>query len=152
MSRELPPSLQKKSLSTRRPAIISDIMDGLWCGPFGISLLQPLLRDRGYPALDISESDAQIVVKAELPGLEPMDIELTLEADNLYIAGEKKFKAHEGTASFHRIERSFGCFQRSVVLPCPVNSEEVLARLDKGVLTIIMAKSGKETRKPAIGS
>lgn len=151
MSRQLP-ILRKQSLAARRPAIVTDVMEEFWREPFGTFSLQPFLETRGFPALDIRESDAQIVVHAELPGLEPGDIELTIDNDILFIRGEKKFEARRRTDSFHRIERSFGCFQRSVVLPCAVNSETVRARLDKGVLTVIMAKSGKETVRTAMGS
>jgi HSP20 family protein len=119
-------------------------MEEFWREPFGSFPSFPFLKDQGYPALDISESDSEIVVKAELPGLESKDVEITVDEDILSIRGEKKFEEEEKKDNYHRIERSYGSFQRSVVLPCSVTTDQVRAKFDKGVLTISMAKSAKE--------
>jgi len=144
MFREFLPSLRKQSLVTKRPASIADLMEEFWREPFGSF---PFLREHGYPALDISESDSEIVVKAELPGLEPKDVEITVDDDMLSIKGEKKFEEEEKKDNYHRIERSYGSFQRSVVLPSSVKTDEVKAKFDKGVLTISLAKSPKAKGK-----
>ena len=144
MFREFLPSLRKQSLVTKRPASIADMMEEFWREPFGSFPAFPFLRDQGYPALDISEADSQVVVKAELPGLDPKDVEITVDDDTLSIKGEKRFEEEERKDNYHRIERSYGSFQRTVLLPCAVKSEDVKARFDKGVLTITMAKSEKE--------
>lgn len=144
MFREFLPSLRKQSLVTKRPASIADMMEEFWREPFGSFPAFPFLRDQGYPALDISESDSEIVVKAELPGLEPKDVEITVDEGTLSIRGEKKFEEEEKKDNYHRIERSYGSFQRSVALPCSVKADQVRAKFDKGVLTISMVKSARE--------
>lgn len=144
MFREFLPSLRKQSLVTKRPASIADIMEEFWREPFGAVPSFPFLKDQGYPALDISESDSEVVLKAELPGLEPKDVEITIDDDLLSIKGEKKFEEEEKKDNYHRIERSYGSFQRSVVLPCSVKADQVRAKFDKGVLTISMIKSATE--------
>lgn len=147
MLREFLPSLRKQSLVTRRPTSIADIMEEFWREPFGSFTTIPLVRDQWYPAVDISESESEIVVKAELPGLEPKDVDITVDEDTLFIKGEKRFEEEEKKGGYHRIERSYGSFQRSVVLPCSVKVDQVRAKFDKGVLTVSLAKSTAEKGK-----
>ena len=71
------------------------------------------------PALDVSETENTVVVKAELPGLDAKDVEVSLNGDVLTIKGEKKEEKEEKTKSYHRVERHYGAFERSVRLPRP---------------------------------
>jgi len=92
------------------------------------------------PALDIAETDDAIIVKAELPGLARNDVELTLTDDVLTVRGEKKAENEEKTKSFHRVERSYGSFERSVRLSTSVKPDKVMATFKNGVLTVHLPK------------
>ncbi|MBU0479800.1 MAG: Hsp20/alpha crystallin family protein [Proteobacteria bacterium] len=98
------------------------------------------------PRLDITETDKTLEVKAELPGLERKDVDITLDNDFLVIKGEKKHEEEEKGRHFHRVERHFGSFQRSVRLPVEVDTKKVKATFKDGVLTVTMTKivTGKE--------
>lgn len=147
MFKEFLPSLRKQSLATRRPTSISDLMEEFWKEPFGSFPTFPFLKDVGYPVVDVSETGSEIVAKAELPGLEPADVEISLSNDVLTIRGEKKFEDEEKKDNYHRIERSYGSFHRSITLPASVDEGTVKAKFDKGVLTITMAKTEKSKSK-----
>jgi HSP20 family protein len=133
------PELRKHSLAAGRPASLADLMEEFWKSPFeGFPW-----NAAAYPAVDLSEDENEITVKAELPGLEAKDVELTLDQGVLTIRGEKKFEGEEKKENYHRIERSYGSFVRSVPLPRAVKSDKVKAKFDKGVLTVTMPKAEK---------
>jgi HSP20 family protein len=92
------------------------------------------------PALDIAETEKDIVVTAELPGLDEKDFELTLAGDLLTLKGEKKVQEEKKNGDNHYVERRFGSFSRSVRLPFSVTDEAVDAKYDKGVLTVRIPK------------
>jgi HSP20 family protein len=102
------------------------------------------------PAIDVSEGKEAITVKAELPGVEPKEIAVSLEGDLLTIKGEKEHKTEEKDERHHRVERSWGAFMRSVRLPAPVDSSKVTATFKDGVVTITLPKtaSAKGTTIP----
>ena len=93
------------------------------------------------PALDISETEEAVVVKAELPGLEANDVEVTLQDNVLTIQGEKKEEKEEKSKNFHRVERSYGQFERSFQLPTTVKDDKVEAAFKNGVLTVELPKA-----------
>ena len=87
---------------------------------------------RGFtPSFDVSETDEDIIVKAELPGVDLKELEVNLMGSTLTVKGEKKEEREEKTENMHRVERSFGSFSRSVTLPCEVKEEEIEATLKK---------------------
>lgn len=92
------------------------------------------------PAIDVVENQDDYVVKAELPGVDKNDVKITVHNDVLTIRGEKKSEKEEKENSYHRIERSFGVFQRSFALPKPVQNEKIEASYDNGVLTVRLPK------------
>src|SRR4051812_48498337 len=92
------------------------------------------------PAVDIEQNDNEIVVTAELPGLEEKDFEVTVSGDVLTIKGEKKSEREQKNGNGHYTERRFGSFSRSVGLPFEVTDQNVDARYDKGILTIRIPK------------
>jgi HSP20 family protein len=98
------------------------------------------------PALDVSETADKVVVKAEVPGIDPQEINLTLAGDVLTIKGEKKSEREETKANYHLVERSYGSFSRSLTLPAAVDQDQIDAKYEKGVLTITCPK--KEEVKP----
>ncbi len=105
------------------------------------------------PSIDISETEKEIVVSAELPGMDEKDIEVSLTKDTLTIKGEKKEEKEEKGKSYYRMERAFGSFSRTIPLPSDIDTDKVVAEYKKGVLTIKLPKtpeSIKETKKIAI--
>ena len=102
------------------------------------------------PALDLSETKDAIVIKAEVPGLEQKEIEIALQGDLLTIKGEKKQEKEEKGEHYHRMERSYGAFARSIRLPVPVDAEKVNATFKNGLLTVKLPKtpSAKGTTIP----
>jgi HSP20 family protein len=92
------------------------------------------------PELDVRESPEAITIEAELPGVDEKDVSVTLANGMLTIRGEKKQEKDEKTESYHVTERSFGSFDRSVLLPDSIDETKVEAKFDKGVLTVSAAK------------
>ena len=98
------------------------------------------------PAVDVFEDKESLKIVAELPGLKPEDVKITMENSTLTLRGEKKQVAEEKTERVHRYERSYGSFERSFALPNTVDIEKVEAGFENGVLTITLPKA--ERAKP----
>jgi HSP20 family protein len=92
------------------------------------------------PAIDIAETDKELVVTAEVPGVSEKDVEVTLSGNLLTIKGEKKTEHEEKDGGHSYMERRFGSFSRSLRLPFEVKDEKVDAQYDKGILNIHIAK------------
>ena len=95
-------------------------------------------------SMSVSETENEIRVFAELPGLREEDIDVSLNDDLLTIRGEKKFERRDEKDNFHFVERSFGTFQRSIQLPFSINPDQVQASFDNGVLTATLSKSAQQ--------
>ena len=93
------------------------------------------------PHMDVSETERELRITAELPGVNERDVEVTLHDDVLTIRGEKKFERKDETETYHFVERSYGTFQRALRIPYPVNPDEVQASFDNGVLTVTLPKT-----------
>jgi HSP20 family protein len=108
----------------------------------------PLFGERGGElstrawalAVDIFETENSIVLKAELPGVEPKDVEVRVEDNTLYLKGERKFEKETREENYHRIERSYGSFARSFALPNSIDAEKVAAEYKDGLLTLTLPK------------
>ena len=100
--------------------------------------------------MNVSETEAEIRVAAELPGVREEDIDVSLNDDVLTIRGEKEMERQDDKENFHFVERSFGTFQRSIRLPVPVDPDQVQARFDNGVLTVTLPKSAQQERSRRI--
>ncbi|HOI53774.1 MAG TPA: Hsp20/alpha crystallin family protein [Phycisphaerae bacterium] len=118
------------------------IFDRFWSGE-----LEPLHLGRWLPAVDVSETDNDVTVRAETPGIDPKDIEVYVEGDVLTIKGEKKEETETKDRNFHRVERQYGSFSRSIQLPANVEADKVEAQAANGVLTIRLPKQEDEKRK-----
>jgi len=92
------------------------------------------------PEVDIAEQDNDYVVKIELPGVNKNDVKITVQNDVLTIRGEKRQEREKKGENYHRIERSYGSFQRSFTLPTSVMSDKIEASFNNGVLTITLPK------------
>ena len=100
------------------------------------------LTDRPWrPAVDVRETDTAYEVTAELPGLSKKDVEITFENGVLTFKGERQFEESSDEGNFHRLERRYGSFSRSFVLPTEVETEKVDATFESGVLTIKLPKA-----------
>ena len=98
------------------------------------------------PALDISERKDAYLVTVELPGIKPEDLDITMEDGLLTIQGERQFTQESSEQQFHRVERRYGAFRRSITLPAHVMAEGIQATVDNGVLQILVPKA--EEAKP----
>ena len=107
---------------------------------------EPAATTTWSPAVDIFETQGEIVVKAELPGMDRNDITLNLEKNVLTLKGERKFEKETKEDNYHRIERSYGGFSRAFSIPATVDEEKIKAEYKDGVLKIVLPK--KEQVKP----
>ena len=101
---------------------------------------------RWIPSMDLAETDTHYVLRADLPGLGEDDVSIELDDNVLTVAGERKAEQEVKKEGYHRVERSFGQFRRSLTLPDGVDADAVAATFDKGVLEIRIPKP--EARKP----
>ncbi|UJS16916.1 MAG: Hsp20/alpha crystallin family protein [Candidatus Jettenia sp. CY-1] len=95
------------------------------------------------PPLDVSEDDKGIMIKMEVPGIEPKDINISIIGNTLTIQGEKRVDKEEKEKNYHLLERCCGYFSRSVALPASVKFHQVKAEYKKGILEIILPKCEK---------
>jgi HSP20 family protein len=98
------------------------------------------------PPVDIQETENELIVKADVPDVDMKDIDVRMENGTLTLRGERKFKSDTNEGGWHRVERSYGTFERVFTLPDSVNAENVKADYKNGVLTITLPK--KEIAKP----
>jgi HSP20 family protein len=103
-------------------------------------------RDTWMPALDVKESSDRFEVTVDLPGLEPKDVSVTFEEGMLTVSGKRQFQEEDEGDTWHRIERGFGAFARSIRLPQTADTERIEASFDKGVLKVSVPKT--EQAKP----
>ena len=98
------------------------------------------------PAVDIYETEKEIVLKADLPGMNLADVDISLNNNVLSVRGERRFDKEVKEDSYHRVERAYGNFVRTFTLPNTVNAEQIEASYDAGVLKITMPK--REEARP----
>jgi len=118
---------------------LRDEMDTLFdrfVGDWGL----PAARATGGPSVDLAETETEIVVKAELPGVDPKDVDIRVEGNLLTIRGEKKQETEEKRRDYHYVERQYGMFHRTIQLPSSVDDSRTDARYKDGVLTITLPK------------
>lgn len=109
---------------------------------------EQMARDGWNPSVDIVENAQNIMLEAELPGLKPEDVSVSIENNVITISGERKFEKKEEKDNFHRVERSYGSFTRSFTLPRTVTGDDVTAEFNLGVLKVVMPKrEGAKARK-----
>jgi len=120
------------------------MMENLWMAPF-----EELSRwgDGSIPKVDIKDEDKEIIVSAELPGMDQKDIDLTVTNDSIRISGEKRHEGEEQEKDFYRHERFCGSFDRVIDLPAEVEGDKAEAEFSKGILTIRLPKSEEAQAK-----
>jgi HSP20 family protein len=122
------------------------------------TFLEPLMRvgpsewrsDPFRPSVDVVEEEHQIRVEVEMPGVDPNDVEVSVGENSVTIRGEKKIALREEDKGYHRTERPFGSFQRTIPLPVEVDTERAVAAFKDGVLKITFPKTEQKTKKVPI--
>ena len=129
------------------PAISSDVdkmFDDLmqsWARPSSLSEL-------GWsPSIDVCEKDGEILVSAEVPGIDPKDIDISVDGNRLVISGEKRQEEEEQDKNYYRVERSYGSFRRSFSLPSNADADNIKASSKDGVLSVRIPKRNDEIGK-----
>ena len=106
------------------------------------------------PSVDIKESDKEVTLTAELPGMEEKDVDLSVHDGLITLKGEKKYEHVDDKDEVHMVERRYGSFQRSFRLPDSVDTDKIDAKFEKGVLRVVMPKKAEAVspvKKIAIG-
>jgi HSP20 family protein len=123
-------------------------MDRLWDSFFEERPTRRVEEVREWlPSVDIAETEKDIVVRAEIPGIDPKDIDISLANDLLTIKGEKKQEKEEKEENYHLVERSYGAFTRSVRLPGEVQNDKISASYKNGILKVTLPKSEEAKKK-----
>lgn len=110
----------------------------------------PIRREREmvfFPKIDLYEDENEIVLKAELPGLDKKDIDITVTENEIHLKGERKEETEKKKENFYRKEICYGKFERSIPLPVEVDPEKVEAEFKEGILEIKMPKKEEAKRK-----
>ena len=144
MFRRFLPATRRSTMdiSPQMPRSMFDLMEDLWRTPWESGLEQ-----MEYPAVNISEDEKNINVKAELPGMESKDIDIALRSNMLILQGEKRFEDEENRGNYRRIERSYGSFYRTIPLSSSVDEDAIKASFKNGVLSITLPKKEAEVGK-----
>ena len=118
-----------------RPFKLGQLFDeGKWTGDFA-------------PRIDLSETEKAITISAELPGMEPDDVEISIDRNVLTLSGEKRAEKEDKGKHHYRVERSFGSFRRSIPLPGEVEEDKISAKMKNGVLQVNLPKSNESHQK-----
>lgn len=136
------PARESANLQRRMERLFDEMVgQGLWrTGD------EQSLRGAWVPAINILEKDDSMQITADLPGLNPEDVEVTVEQGVLNIRGERKFEEAAEGETFHRVERLYGVFERSFTLPNSIDTDKIEAKFNNGVMVLTLPK--REESKP----
>jgi HSP20 family protein len=118
-------------------------MDDLFSSFFGD--WPTLSRRTVWPAIDIADSENEIIVKAKVPGCKAEDIDISIHGNTMTISGEKKAEEEKKAKGYYHLERSYGSFRRELSLPDGVDPDKVEASCKNGVLTVTLPQSNKHS-------
>jgi len=135
-----------RTMPTTTLSSLRDEMNDLF-SRFWTSATEPFGLAEWSPALDISETDEAVLVHAEIPGIDPKALDISVVGDTLTIRGEKRDATEQAGRNYHRVERRYGSFTRSLVLPASVEADQVTATAKQGVLEIRLPKSQEARAK-----
>ncbi len=102
-----------------------------------------LVASTWNPSVDIFETENELVLKAELPGVDEDDIEIKIEDSTITLKGDRKFEKETKEENYHRIERSYGSFYRSFTLPRNIDQDKIKAESENGILKVTMPKKAE---------
>jgi len=120
---------------------IQERVNRLFENATGSGVQDPASGGTWSPAVDICETETEFLVRAEVPGVKRSDIDIRVRGNTLTIEGERKLH-HTGMEGYHRLERVYGRFQRSFLLPGAVDQDNIIASLKDGILKIVLPKRG----------
>lgn len=100
-----------------------------------------------YPSVDVAENDKEVIVRAEVPGVDPQELDISITGDRLTISGEKKECCERKDKDYYQCESRYGRFSRSIDLPSDVDTEHVQAEHSHGVLTVRLTKTAAAATK-----
>ena len=126
---------------------LQDRMNRLFRDSFSEGREEGLTTTAFAPAVDVYEDEHNVTLKIEVPGIEEKDIDVRIENNTLTVHGERKFEKDEKEENYLRVERQYGSFTRTFTLPNTVETENVSANYDKGVLKIKLAKKAEAKPK-----
>jgi HSP20 family protein len=131
----------------REFSTLQDRMNRLFHDSFGEGREEALTTTAFAPPVDVYEDDHNVMLKIEVPGIEEKDIDVRIENNTLTVHGERKFEKDEKEENYRRVERQYGSFTRTFTLPNTVDTENVSANYEKGVLKIKLAKKAEAKPK-----
>lgn len=126
---------------------LQDRMNRLFRDSYSEGREEGLITTAFAPAVDVYEDEHNVTLKIEVPGIEEKDIDVRIENNTLTVRGERKFEKDEKEENYLRVERQYGSFTRTFTLPNTVETENVSANYDKGVLKIKLAKRAEAKPK-----
>ena len=130
----------------REFATLQDRLNRLFQSSFGDNE-NALTTSSFSPAVDVYEDEHNVTLKIEVPGIDEKDLDIRVENNTLTVQGERKFEKEEKEENYRRVERQYGSFTRSFTLPQTVDSENIQANYDKGVLEVKLAKKAEAKPK-----
>lgn len=137
LERWFPTSRSRSLPRDKAPENMLDLLEEMWTSPFRV--LEDL--SKGFvPSVEVSEQNNEIIVRAEIPGMDPQDIEVSVENNNLVLSGEKKREQKSEQENHVHMECSYGAFNRVIPLRADVDKDKVTAGYKNGVLTVILPK------------
>lgn len=120
---------------------LRESMDRLFEDFFGRRPLRRVRADRWQPAIDMYETDREVVVRAELPGIDPKDVDISISGNVLSLKGESKLEREVNEKDYYRRELRYGAFSRSITLPVDVKAEGAKATFRHGILEVRIPKA-----------
>jgi HSP20 family protein len=126
---------------------LQDRMNRLFHDSFGEGRDEALTTTSFAPPVDVYEDEHNVTLKIEVPGIDEKDIDVRVENNTLTVHGERKFEKDEKEENYRRVERQYGSFTRTFTLPNTVDTENVAANYEKGVLKIKLAKKAEAKPK-----
>jgi HSP20 family protein len=137
---ESPPAQSPSPLGRLR-SDMDRVFEGFFRDPWRMIAETRARAGMWAPDVDIIDTDREVTVRAEIPGIDPKDLEVTVSGDMLTISGRKTEEKEEKGKAFFRSERRYGAFRRSLALPAGIDAQQVSAEIDKGVLAVRIPKT-----------
>lgn len=123
------------------------LFDSFFREPIGALDWPRWVSDKWLPAVDVAENDKELTIRAELPGIDPKDLDVTVTGSQLVLSGEKRESSEHDEKDFHQCETRYGSFRRVIPLPEGVDTEHVDAQCANGVLTLRLQKTAPTATK-----
>jgi HSP20 family protein len=137
------PDIVRHSSEANRSENLMGLLDSFWKNPFNFN---PFTAET-FPHINMLERDDDVLIEAEVPGIDLNDVEVLFQDNHVVLRGEKKFHGQKSHDSYHKLECRYGSFQRTILLPCKVEEDSIKAKYSKGVLTIKLPKKEEAKKK-----